>query len=108
VGIMAGYYLHGRRVCILQRLPRDHVHSRSQLGLMNEANVVYAVKEFCVAGTTVVRITSFFLVLSHMFGYLEQKLRPKLLSRSRKSLFFLQSNFFGSEKFKVSAHVLPK
>jgi hypothetical protein len=30
-----------------------------------------------------------FLVLSHMFGYLEQK----LLGRSRKSLVFLKSNF---------------
>jgi hypothetical protein len=44
------------------------------------------------------------LVLSHMFGYLEQK----LLGRSRKSLVFLKSNFFGSEKIQVSAHVLPK
>jgi hypothetical protein len=43
------------------------------------------------------------LVLSHMFGYLEQKLQ----GRSRKSLFFRTSNFFGSEKFQVSAHVLP-
>jgi hypothetical protein len=25
-----------------------------------------------------------------------------------KSLLFLKSNFFGSEKFQVSAHVLPK
>jgi hypothetical protein len=38
------------------------------------------------------------------FGYVEQK----LLGRSRKSLVFLKSNFFGSEKFQVSAHVLPK
>jgi hypothetical protein len=44
------------------------------------------------------------LFLSHMFGYLEQK----LLSRSRKSLVFLKSNFFSSEKVQVSAHVLPK
>jgi hypothetical protein len=44
------------------------------------------------------------LVLSHMFGYGEQK----LLGRSRKSLVFLESNFFGSEKFQVSAHVLLK
>jgi hypothetical protein len=46
----------------------------------------------------------FFLVLSHMFGYVEQK----LLGRSRKSLVFLKSNFSGSEKFQVSAHILPK
>jgi hypothetical protein len=39
-----------------------------------------------------------------MFGYLEQK----LLGRSRKSLVFLKSKFFGSEKFQGSAHVLPK
>jgi hypothetical protein len=44
------------------------------------------------------------LVLSHMFGYLEQK----LLGRSRKSLVFLKSNFFGSEEFQVLAHVLQK
>jgi hypothetical protein len=48
------------------------------------------------------RTYSPFLVLSHM--YVEQK----LLGRSRKSLVFLKSNFFGSEKFQVSAHVLPK
>jgi hypothetical protein len=36
-----------------------------------------------------------------MFGYVEQK----LLGRSRKSLVFLKSNFFGSEKFQVSAHI---
>jgi hypothetical protein len=47
---------------------------------------------------------SIFLILSHMFGYLEQN----LLGRSWKSLFFFQSNFFGSEKFQVSADVLPK
>jgi hypothetical protein len=41
--------------------------------------------------------TPFFLVLSHMFGFVEQK----LLGRSRKY-------FFGSEKFQVSAHVLLK
>jgi hypothetical protein len=45
-----------------------------------------------------------FLALSHMFGYLEQK----QLGRSRKSLVFLKYNFFGNEKFQVSAHVLPK
>jgi hypothetical protein len=49
------------------------------------------------------RLWSIFLVLPHMFGYLEQK----LLGRSRKSLVFLKSNFFSSEKFQVSAHVLP-
>jgi hypothetical protein len=41
-------------------------------------------------------LMSILLVMSHMFGYVEQK----LLGRSR--------NFFGSEKFQVSAHVLPK
>jgi hypothetical protein len=46
----------------------------------------------------------FFLVLSHIFGHLEQK----LLGRLWKSLVFLKSNFFGSEKFQVPAHVLPK
>jgi hypothetical protein len=35
-----------------------------------------------------------FLVLSHMFGYVEQK----LLGRSQQSLVFLKSNLFGSEK----------
>jgi hypothetical protein len=44
------------------------------------------------------------LVLSHMFGYVEQK----LLGCSQKCLVFLRSMFFGSEKFQVSAHVLPK
>jgi hypothetical protein len=47
---------------------------------------------------------SILLVLSHMLGNVEQK----LLGRSRKSLVFLKSNFFGSEKFQVSAHVLLK
>jgi hypothetical protein len=45
-----------------------------------------------------------FLVLSYMFGYLEQK----LLGRSQKSLVFPKSNFFGSEKFQVSTYFLPK
>jgi uncharacterized membrane protein len=49
-------------------------------------------------------ILSVLLVLSHMFVYLEQK----LLDRSQKSLVFLKSDFFGSEKFQVSAHVLLK
>jgi hypothetical protein len=44
-------------------------------------------------------LESIFLVLSHMFEYLEQK----LLGQSRKSSIFLKSNFFGSEKFQVSA-----
>jgi hypothetical protein len=46
-------------------------------------------------------LCSILLVLSHMLGYREQK----LLGRSRKSLFFLKSNFVGSEKFQASAHV---
>jgi hypothetical protein len=52
--------------------------------------------------TLVYKLWSIFLVLS--IGYVEQK----LLGRSRKSLVFLKSNFFGSENFQVSAHVLPK
>jgi hypothetical protein len=40
---------------------------------------------------------SIIVVLSHMFGYLEQK----LLGRLRKSLFFLKSNFFG--QWKISS-----
>jgi hypothetical protein len=39
-----------------------------------------------------------------MFGDMEQK----LLGRWKKSLVFLKSNFFGSEKFQVLAQVLPK
>jgi hypothetical protein len=39
-----------------------------------------------------------------MFGYVEQKLE----GRSQKGLVFLKSNFFGSEKFQVSARVLPQ
>jgi hypothetical protein len=44
------------------------------------------------------KLKSILLVLSHMFGFVEQK----LLGRSRKSLVFLESNFFSSEKFQVS------
>jgi hypothetical protein len=36
------------------------------------------------------RYSSFFLVLSHTFGYLEQKLK----------MFFLKSNFYVGENFK--------
>jgi hypothetical protein len=36
-----------------------------------------------------------FLVLSHTFGYLEQKLLGQL-----RKLFFLKSNFYVSENFK--------
>jgi hypothetical protein len=45
-------------------------------------------------------LKSIFLVLSHMFGYLEQK----LLGQLRKSLFFLKSNFYVGENFKFQCN----
>jgi hypothetical protein len=44
--------------------------------------------------------SQFFLVLSHMFGYPEQK----LLGRLWKCLIFLQSNFYVSENFKFQCN----
>jgi hypothetical protein len=64
---------------------------------------MFAKKHFAPPGP-IAKLCSIFLVLSHMFGYVEQK----LLGRSRKSSVFLKSNFFDSEKFQVSAHVLSK
>jgi hypothetical protein len=50
---------------------------------------------FQYSGPKCCKLLSIFLVLSHTFGYLEQK----LLDRLWKSLFFLKSNFYVSEKF---------
>jgi hypothetical protein len=42
------------------------------------------------------------IFLSHMFGYMEQR----LLGQLQKSSVFLKSNFFGSEKFQIG-HFIP-
>jgi hypothetical protein len=52
---------------------------------------------YCIKGRDSKLLYPIFLVLSHMLGYLEQK----LLDRLQNSLVFLKSNFFGSDKFQV-------